>query len=64
MKTTKLTNSFHNASVTIRKTDDELRAIEYAAAQGDKAAAAYIRRIRKQLCGMSDCKCGDGLGRR
>lgn len=63
MKTLKLANSFHNTSTTIRVTDpsqDQHKAWTELQVQAwdDAKAAAKVRRIKRALCGMSDCCCG------
>jgi len=70
MKTITLTNSFHGTTVRIdaRWQADPVRGqgvvwtdICYAASNGDQAAQRVLRRVRRALCGMSDCYCGTVL---
>lgn len=53
MKTTAkmvtLRNNFHNASARVRV---------------GELSEATVRRVRKTLCGIKGCTCGDGLGMR
>lgn len=49
---TTLTNSFHNSSVTIK------------ANSGDRVSRTTFRRVRRALCGISDCTCGREDGTR
>lgn len=61
-----LKNSFHNTSCTTRKSADELDAIALRIASGKATAAekALASRMKKALCGVSGCTCGDEFGRR
>ena len=58
------THSFHNTRINVLvNADNESEAweeIQLAAygRQPTEAAKARLRRIRKTLCGMSDCACG------
>jgi hypothetical protein len=47
-----LTNDFHHTEISIIVPDTGW------------LTAWQCRRIRKALCGMSDCECGDALGMR
>lgn len=49
---TTLTNSFHNTSITIK------------ANSGDRVSRTTFRRVRRILCGISDCTCGHADGTR
>jgi len=61
-----ITNNFHGTEMRIKKTDEELDSIEYRIYSGtaDAADKAYRRRLKNTLCGVSDCHCSDGFGRR
>ena len=71
MNRIKLTNDFHGTSTTIlsRETNgyDAYRSLDLAATAGvtddAKRAARTLSRVRKSLCGMSDCRCGIVRGR-
>ena len=61
MKNAKLTNSFHRTSVTVRVPEswgDVWGEIQYRAMNGGRADRRRERKIRRILCGMSDCECG------
>lgn len=45
-----LINEFHNTEISIR------------AAVGEYVADSTIKRIRKKLCGISDCHCSGSTG--
>lgn len=47
-----LTNSFHNTEATIRANVD------------DTVSRSTLRRVRKQLCGITGCTCGREDGTR
>jgi hypothetical protein len=49
-ETITLTNDFHGTSVTLR-------------VNGDRLSAGQMRRMRRELCGMSDCCCGTIRGK-
>lgn len=49
---TTLTNSFHNSSIIIQ------------ANPGDQVSRAILRRVRRTLCGISDCACSGEDGTR
>ncbi len=59
-------NSFHNTSYTTRKSAEELDAIAIRLASGKATPAekAFASRMKKTLCGVSGCTCGDEFGRR
>ena len=65
---TKLINTFHNSEAETSYTQDQLDDIEHR--DGTKpwtvtrAERALIYRIRKQLCGIADCTCGNFWGAR
>ena len=63
-----LTNSFHNSVYRTRLTTTDLDRIEMiAGTRPDRLTASEkstIRRIRKALCGITGCTCGDFWGRR
>ena len=61
MVTVPLTNSFHGSSVRVRVPEawmenawQEIQAAAYA----DRLWKRTERRIRRELCGCADCKCG------
>ena len=58
-------NKYHNTTYRTRKTEEELYLIEQTA-PWDRSAAekAYIRKIKKALCGIDSCTCSGELGRR
>ena len=49
---TELTNSFHHTRATVR------------AAVGQTVSFASYTRVRRSLCGMKDCQCGNPDGTR
>ena len=56
-----LKNSFHNTSVRVRVYADNPAEAWFeiqAAAYGNRAANARLRRVRKALCGFTGCHCG------
>jgi len=57
-------NSFHGTEVRSRKSPEELDAIRIRLCAGKATAAdrAFERRMRKALCGIADCQCGDDFG--
>jgi hypothetical protein len=63
---TTLSNSFHETSYRTRYTREELHRIDdrIQAGHADEAEKALLRRIRRALCGIAGCTCGDGLGER
>ena len=68
MKTIELKNSFHNTSVRVRVPDSVAEAGQGEAwlyfqepvstGRATGAEKARLRRVRRALCGMSDCSCG------
>ena len=66
MKKMKMKNNFHNTSYDTRKTEVDLERIAQDIAQGraSEAEKAFRRRVRKALCGIAGCTCGDDFGRR
>jgi len=54
MKTITLRNSFHNTTARVRIYPDTQTLL----------TASTVRRLRRELCGMSDCRCGGALGQR
>ena len=52
MRTITLTNDFHGTRATVRPRVD------------GTMAPATVRRVRRELCGMSDCRCSGYLGTR
>lgn len=44
-----ITNDFHNTEARVR---------------GLELSPATVRRVRRELCGISDCTCGGVLGQR
>lgn len=61
-----LTNEFHMTEYRTRFSDDELDGIvvRVFTGCGTQSEKALIRKIRKALCGIEGCTCGDELGRR
>ncbi len=59
-------NRFHNTSATTRRSNEELDAIALRIASGKATPAekAFASRMKKTLCGVSGCTCGDEFGRR
>jgi hypothetical protein len=49
---TTIINSFHNSSATVR------------ANVGETVSRSTLNRVRRALCGRSDCTCGDTAGAR
>lgn len=64
----KLENSFHGTRCWTRKTDEEIeRLLEDLACRPwgvSEADKAWARRVRRTLCGVEGCCCGDRIGRR
>jgi hypothetical protein len=57
MKTITLKNSFHQTSVSVRVPYEVAGSgMEYGWLERERPATA--RRVKRTLCGMSDCKCG------
>ena len=50
-----LTNDFHNTEATVR-------IAELQPGQVRQISRSTYNRIRRELCGMSDCQCGDVRG--
>jgi hypothetical protein len=44
-----VTNDFHNTSINLQ-------------VKGDTLTRSQMRRVNRELCGMSDCCCGDIVG--
>ena len=66
---TTLTNSFHGSEYRTRLSNDEIerRADVVNGCGGNvptPAEKAWVRKVQNTLCGISDCCCGDILGRR
>ncbi len=62
---TTLKNAFHNTEYRSAKDPDEIERI--ASTQPwdrTETEKAFVRRVRKALCGVKNCTCGDDLGRR
>jgi hypothetical protein len=59
-------NSFHGTEYISKKSPMELLEIDKRVYNGypTDADKAFVRRMRKALCGVSGCKCGDVFGRR
>ena len=59
-----LTNDFHQTEYRTRKTLDEVRAIadRVAGYTATPAERAWARKVRKALCGSSECRCSGTLG--
>lgn len=57
-------NEFHNTEVSRVKSPAQVAAIKERLATGKATDAdkAFARRMHRQLCGQSDCTCGDVLG--
>jgi len=51
MKIVTLANDFHNVVTTLRPKNGRL-------------SARQVKKVRKALCGIAGCCCGDALGRR
>ena len=66
MKKMKLKNNFHGTECSTRRTEADLERIALDIAQGraSEADKAFRRRVRKALCGIAGCTCGDDFGRR
>ena len=45
-KTVTLRNDFHNTTVDVRPSD------------AGRLSASQVRRVRRELCGIHDCRCG------
>lgn len=58
------TNSFHNTTYKSVKNYEELEAIAFRILKGKASDAekALAIRMKKTLCGVKDCKCGDLFG--
>lgn len=65
---TTLINTYHGTTYKTRKSASEINKIEekwYCRYHTLTAAEKqFIQRSRRALCGMSDCGCGDFIGRR
>lgn len=63
-----LINTFHNTKAKTRYTQEQLNDIEHKDATRPglvtSAERSLIYRIRKQLCGIKDCTCGNFWGAR
>lgn len=62
---TTLRNSFHRTVARTRYTDRELSMV-LCTEPGQRTATekSLVSRLRNKLCGITDCNCGDELGRR
>jgi hypothetical protein len=58
-------NDFHNTSYRTRKSLEEIRRIldtpPWDRKEKDKA---WVLKVKRRLCGISSCTCGDSLGAR
>ncbi len=62
---TTLTNTFHNTEYRSTKSLDEIdRIVSTNPWNRADAEKAFVHRVRKALCGVDGCTCGDDLGRR
>jgi hypothetical protein len=56
---TTLTNSFHNTEYRTRKDQDEIDQIRTTARWlWTPAQRAWARKVKRALCGIEGCKCG------
>ncbi len=63
MKT--LRNSYHNTEAKTRLTDDDLARIQDThPAEWTPAERQTVYRLRRKLCGVQGCTCGDTFGSR
>jgi len=63
----KLTNSCHGTSYNSSRSREELMEIHRKIYQGESVSAAdrkALYRVKKALCGVNGCTCGDDLGER
>jgi len=62
---TTLTNTFHQTEAQTRLTEDELDRIANTHPMNWTAKErATVARLRKKLCGVTGCTCGDVFGAR
>lgn len=62
---TTLKNSFHGTEAKTRLSEEELIQIRYTHPMNrTKNQKRLVSRLRHELCGMQDCKCGGEFGER
>ena len=61
----KLINTYHNTMYHTRKSADEVdRIASTPPRHRTPAEKQFVRRVRRTLCGINNCQCGDDLGQR